>query len=114
MHLAQNLPGEHLVVGYAPQLELLKKATLTITHAGLNTTLVSLSNGVPMVAIPITNDQPGVGARIVWTGAGDVIPRTRLSVPRLRSVIKQVMSDESYRNNAFRLQNAVYSFLLTG
>ena len=30
------------------------KATLTITHAGLNTALESLSNGVPMVAIPIT------------------------------------------------------------
>jgi zeaxanthin glucosyltransferase len=102
-----KLPGSPLVVGYAPQLALLKKATLTITHAGLNTTLESLSHGVPMVAIPITNDQPGVGARIVWSGAGEVVPRTRLSVPRLRSVIKQVMSDESYQNNAFRLQEAI-------
>lgn len=50
--LLQGMPGSPLVVGYAPQLELLKKATLTITHAGLNTVLESLSNGVPMVAIP--------------------------------------------------------------
>ena len=28
------------------------KAALTITHAGMNTTLESLSYGVPMVAIP--------------------------------------------------------------
>lgn len=60
----QNLPGAPLVVKYAPQLELLKKATLTITHAGLNTSLESLSNAVPMVAIPIASDQPGVAARI--------------------------------------------------
>lgn len=34
-----NLPGNPLVVKYAPQLELLQKASLNITHAGLNTTL---------------------------------------------------------------------------
>ncbi|OZH52616.1 glycosyl transferase family 1, partial [Hydrocoleum sp. CS-953] len=45
-----NLPGNPLVVKYAPQLELLQKATLTITHAGMNTTLECLNNAVPMVA----------------------------------------------------------------
>ena len=59
-----HLPGNPIVVDYAPQLELLKRAALTITHAGMNTTLESLSNAVPMVAIPITNDQPGIAARI--------------------------------------------------
>lgn len=59
-----ELPGSPLVVGYAPQLELLQKASLVITHAGLNTTIESLSHGVPMVAIPISLDQPGVAARI--------------------------------------------------
>ncbi|MGK7953532.1 MAG: glycosyltransferase [Xenococcaceae cyanobacterium] len=52
-----NLPGNPLVVKYAPQLELLQKTSLNITHAGLNTTLESLSYGVPMVAIPVTDDQ---------------------------------------------------------
>jgi len=37
-------PGSPLVVEYAPQLELLAKARLTITHAGLNTVLDSLSS----------------------------------------------------------------------
>ena len=86
----QSLPGSPLVVEYAPQLELLKKATLTITHAGLNTVLESLSEGVPLVAIPITNDQPGVAARLAWTGAGEVVPLSGLSVPRLRAAIQQV------------------------
>lgn len=61
-----ELPGNPIVVNYAPQLELLKIADLTITHAGVNTTLESLSNGVPLVAIPITNDQPGVAARNIF------------------------------------------------
>lgn len=102
-----ELPGKLLVVKYAPQLELLKKATLTITHAGPNTTLESLSNGVPMVAIPIANDQPGVAARIAWTGAGEFVPHSGLSVSRLRTAIQRVLTEDSYKHNALRLQQAI-------
>ena len=102
-----NLPGQPIVVKYAPQLELLKKTTLTITHAGLNTTLESLSNGVPMVAIPIANDQPSVAARIAWAGVGEFIPLSRLSVPKLRTAIQQVLTQDSYKQNALRLQEAI-------
>jgi zeaxanthin glucosyltransferase len=105
----QELPGNTIVVSYAPQLELLQKATLTITHAGMNTTLESLSNGVPMVAIPITNDQPGVAARIVWTGTGEVVPLKKVSVEKLQKTIKQVLTADSYKENALRLQEAIRS-----
>lgn len=99
--------GEPLIVEYAPQLELLQKASLTITHAGLNTTLESLSNGVPMVAIPIANDQPGVAARIAWTRTGEFLPLSRLSVPKLRAAIKRVLTEDSYKQNALKLQQAI-------
>jgi zeaxanthin glucosyltransferase len=102
-----NLPGSPLVVGYAPQLKLLQKATLTITHAGMNTALESLSNGVPMVAIPIANDQPGVAARIAWTGTGEVIPLAKLSSSRLQTAIEKVLTEDSYKQNAVRLQTAI-------
>jgi MGT family glycosyltransferase len=102
-----ELPGNPLVVEYAPQLEILKQATLMITHAGMNTTMECLMNGVPMVAIPVTNDQPGVAARIAWTGAGEAIPLSRLSVPKLRGAIQRVLTEESYKNNASRLQDAI-------
>lgn len=101
------LPGDPLVVGFAPQLELLQRAALTITHAGLNTVLESLSCGVPMVAIPIANDQPGVAARVAWSGSGAVVPLKRASVPRLRAAIDQVWGDPGYRTNAQRLQQAI-------
>lgn len=103
----QGLPGFPLVVEYAPQLEVLSKARLTITHGGLNTVLDSLSNGVPLVAIPITYEQPGTGARIRWTGTGEVIPLNRLSIPGLRAVIQRVLTEDSYLDNALRLQQAI-------
>jgi zeaxanthin glucosyltransferase len=102
-----SLPGNPLVVGYAPQLELLQKATITITHAGMNTTLECLNNGVPMVAIPVANDQPGIAARVAWSGAGEAIPLSRVNVPKLRSAIQKVLTEDSYKQNALRLQEAI-------
>src|SRR6478672_1102066 len=102
-----NLPSEPIVVGYAPQLELLQRTTLAITHAGLNTALESLQAGVPMVVLPVTDDQPGVAARIQWTGAGEVLPKSHLTTARLRAAVQRVLTDESYKQNAVRLQQAI-------
>jgi UDP:flavonoid glycosyltransferase YjiC (YdhE family) len=63
-----------IVVPFAPQLELLAKASLTITHAGMNTALETLAYAVPAVAIPVGNDQPGVAARLKWSGARAFLP----------------------------------------
>ncbi len=102
-----DLPGSPLVVAYAPHQQLIEKATLVITHAGMNTTLGALSSGVPLVAIPITNEQPGIASRIAWAGCGEVVPLKRLSVPRLRDVIRQVLAEDSYKQSALRLQNTI-------
>lgn len=103
----KQLPGSPLVVAYAPQLELLAKARLTITHGGLNTVLDSLSNGVPLVAIPITYEQPGTGARIEWTGTGEVIPVTKLNIPRLRAAIQKVLAEDSYLEQAIKIKESI-------
>lgn len=101
------LPGTPLVVEYAPQLEVLTKASLTITHGGLNTTIDSLSCGVPLVAIPITFEQPGNSARIRWTQTGEVISLSQLNVPKLRAAIQRVLMEPIYLQNAQRFQQAI-------
>jgi zeaxanthin glucosyltransferase len=101
------LTGDPIVVRYAPQLELVKRAAAVVTHAGLNTTLESLAEGVPLVAIPQGNDQPGVAARIAHHKAGVVVPLQKLSAERLRTAIHAVLTDESYRDAASRIQAAI-------
>jgi zeaxanthin glucosyltransferase len=70
---------------------------LCVTHAGLNTTLESLAQGVPLVAIPITNDQPGVAARILASGTGLFLPLSVLTAEALRKQVDEVLSTPSYR-----------------
>jgi len=104
-----KLPGSPVVIGYAPQLDLLKHTAVCITHAGLNTVLESLAEGVPLVALPLGNDQPGVAARVHARGAGLVIPRSRLTVSRLRIAIQAALTDRRYRDAAQEIQTAIQS-----
>jgi len=100
-----RLAGDPVVVGYAPQLEILKRAAAVITHAGLNTVLESLAEGVPMVALPLGNDQPGVAARVKACGAGVVVSRRRGNFKRrLRAGVRAVLEDGRYREAARRVQ----------
>jgi UDP:flavonoid glycosyltransferase YjiC (YdhE family) len=69
--------------------------------------LESLAEGVPLVCIPLGNDQPGVASRVATHGAGIVVPPRRASAERLRSAVRAVREDESYRNAARRLQSAM-------
>jgi zeaxanthin glucosyltransferase len=102
-----DLPGNPLVRSYVPQLQLLERAQMMVTHAGMNSALECLSQGVPMVAIPISHDQPNIAQRIAWTGTGTMVPLETLSVDRLRDAVKEVLADSRYRTAALCLQQEI-------
>ena len=94
------LPENVIAAAYAPQLELLEKASLTLTHGGLNTVLDSLSYGVPMILVPLTYEQPAIAARVVRIGAGEILPLSDLSPHGLRTEIRKITAVETYSVNA--------------
>jgi MGT family glycosyltransferase len=96
----EPIPQNTIVVRTAPQIELLERARLCITHAGLNTTLESLAHGVPMVAIPIAYDQPGISARIAYHGVGEFVDLHGLSADSLLTLIRRVLTNRSYVERA--------------
>lgn len=99
-----TLPGNPIVVHYAPQMQILERACLTICHGGMNTTLESIHNGVPLIAIPITDDQPGVAARIEWKGVGVALPFRKLTVTRLQQRVNLLLTSAEYRSAVIDLQ----------
>lgn len=101
-----NFP-EAIVFPFAPQQKLINKAQLVVTHAG-STAINCLQAGIPMVAIPIANDQPGMAARLARAGASEVIPLSNLSVPKLKACIENVLLNQSYRDNAIKLSNDIH------
>jgi UDP:flavonoid glycosyltransferase YjiC (YdhE family) len=102
-----ELSRSALVVSYAPQTELLRHAVLAITHAGLNTVLDALTYGVPLVAVPLALEQPAIAARVAWTQSGEVLPLARLSTRRLRTAVRSVLENPSFREGARRVQRTI-------
>jgi zeaxanthin glucosyltransferase len=95
------IPSNTIVVPVAPQIQLLKRAALCITHAGLNTALEALALGLPIVAIPIGYEQPGIAARIAYHRVGEFIELDELTAQRLSELITKVSRNTSYREKAY-------------
>ena len=102
-----RLPGEHVVVDFAPQLRLLDRAALLITHAGVNTVLEALSRGVPMVALPRSDDQPGMGSRIEYSGTGLCGSFYCSTAEDIRGMVRRVLADDSFRRRAAALKETM-------
>jgi len=94
------VPSNAIIVKRAPQLELLKQASVCITHAGLNAVLESLAQGVPQLAVPIAYDQPGVAARIAQKQTGVVTSLDKLTADHLSTLLNEVLINVTYRDNA--------------
>ena len=101
------IPPNALVVGYAPQLELIDRASLVITHAGLNTTLESLARGKPMLCIPLANDGLGVAARVAHVGAGELLRVGKVTPERVRQLARVLLDTPAYRASAERVRESI-------
>jgi len=104
-----DLPGNPLVTKLAPQVELLKLATIVITHGGPNTVFETLMEGKPMVAIPLAHDQPAVAVRLARLGIAEVLPVMRLSSSKIHRAVTKVLNDPTYRNAAVKMQAQLHS-----
>jgi zeaxanthin glucosyltransferase len=94
---ATTLPDGAIVVDFAPQLQLLEKAAAIVSHCGTNTALEAISHGVPVIAVPITNDQPGVASRLVYLGVAQLIsPPKKATSVRLRLAIQEILENPNY------------------
>jgi MGT family glycosyltransferase len=100
-------PENVIVVPFAPQLDLLDRAAAVVTHAGLNTALEALSRGLPMVCLPVTNDQPGVARRVEYLGAGLVLAAGRATDGRVRRLLERVLREPTFRASARRLGDQI-------
>ncbi len=103
----EPIPANAVVVPVAPQIDLLKRAALCITHAGLNTVLEALSLGVPLVAIPVSFDQPGTASRVAYHGLGEVLSLEALTSETVLAAVRRVLEVPSYRDHTRYFQEAI-------
>jgi zeaxanthin glucosyltransferase len=86
-----------IVVPRLPQLALLARASLLLTHGGLSSVKESLWFDVPMIIDPRVNDQRGNAARVAHRGAGVVLPSRTAAPSKLAALIARVDADTALR-----------------
>ena len=100
-----------MVYQQVPQLDLLPHLDGVVCHGGHNTVSETLSNGIPLVVIPIAYDQSHVAGRVVRTEAGERLNFNRFKANHLREAVQQILNNPSYREAA---QKVGQSFVEAG
>ena len=90
------IPQNIIVRPIVPQLELLKRVDLFITHGGANSANESCYFGVPMIVFPLAGDQFDIAERVCEVGAGIRADISDVTPERLKKMTDVVYHDESY------------------
>ena len=66
---------------------------------------LALRHGVPIVVTGGQEDKPEVGARVAWTGVGIRFKDVSPSPQALRTAVRKVLTDGSYRRAARQMSD---------
>ncbi|SNT60693.1 glycosyltransferase, MGT family [Asanoa hainanensis] len=100
------LPANVLARRSVPQLEVLERASLFVTHGGMNSVNEAMHAGVPMLVVPQGADQPLVAARVVELGGGLTIRTEDVEVLVVRELAQRLLYEPRFRAAADQLRAA--------
>lgn len=73
--------------------ELLPHLDAVVCHAGLGTTMGALAHDLPVVAVPLSADQPVHALRCSELGAGVTVPHADVTADAVASAVRKVLDD---------------------
>ncbi|EDZ59661.1 glycosyltransferase, MGT family [Bacillus cereus H3081.97] len=101
-----TIPKNFIVKNYVPQTKLLAYTNLFITHGGMNSTHEGLNNGIPLIVIPQSADQPVIAKQVENLGAGIKLSMKELTVEQLRESVELVLNNTSNKESALHLKKS--------
>lgn len=96
-------PANFLLCGYAPQLQLLERAALFVTHGGMNSANEGLLYGVPLLVVPQRGDQYMVAGQVAELGAGLPLFPHEVTAERLQGMVAHLLNEPSFQQQAQRV-----------
>ncbi|WP_367127507.1 macrolide family glycosyltransferase [Saccharothrix sp. HUAS TT1] len=90
-----ELPSTVEAHAWVPQLAVLEHASAFVTAGGLNSLVMAMLTGVPVVAVPHMSEALLLARRAAALGMGTVLGDGEATGPRLRSAVAALLSDEA-------------------
>jgi UDP:flavonoid glycosyltransferase YjiC (YdhE family) len=84
----------------------LPHADAVVTHAGLGTVLAALTNGVPLLCLPMGRDQGANSEHVEAWGAGRAISPDA-TVEEIRVALAELLDSPKYRYRARRMADII-------
>jgi UDP:flavonoid glycosyltransferase YjiC (YdhE family) len=104
-----EVPPNVVIVNFVPQLQMLKRARIMITHGGTGTIKECIYYGVPMVVYPLGWDQYGNAARVVFHGMGVRGDFLNVAAEKMKTLIERVDGDPRYRQQVKLMQEKFHA-----
>jgi len=92
-----DIPDNFIVRHYVPQIDVLRHTNVFISHCGMNSISESLYFEVPLVMLPIVNDQPMIARRVKELGAGVLLDFENLSSEDIKQAVHEVLENPIYQ-----------------
>lgn len=101
------LPANVIVRPFVPQLAILQRASVFLTHGGTNSVMESLYYRVPMVVAPRTPEHTIAGRRVAELGLGLSIETAEPDGEELRTALTRVLHDRTISSNLARMSESI-------
>ncbi|QPJ84926.1 hypothetical protein HH195_02940 [Sarcina sp. JB2] len=102
-----KIPNNFYVYNFVPQIEVLKRTDLFITHGGMNSTSEAMYFGVPLIVVPQVANQPIVEKRIEDLELGRVINKNNISSNIIRNYANEILNNDRYKDNMMKMRTKV-------
>jgi len=111
-----NLPANVMTVKWLPQGDLLAHGNirLFISHGGLLGLQEAIFNSVPLLGLPVVNDQVLNVVKIVKEGAGLSLEWETITEDNVLAALDSLLTNASYRGNMSRLSSLMKDVPMDG
>ncbi|MBI5354542.1 MAG: hypothetical protein HZB50_18025 [Chloroflexi bacterium] len=103
------LPQNATVFKSVPQIGLLPKIDLFISHGGNNSINEALSSGKPIVVMPVGGEQADNASRVVYLGVGKKVDIANFSEKQLLDVVEEIRKTPTLQERALTIMNSLKS-----
>jgi MGT family glycosyltransferase len=104
----KNPPANFIVAPHVPQLEILPRSDVFVSHGGMNSTMESLSFGVPLVVVPQMEEQAMTARRVQELGLGLALDMETLTTETLLASVEQIAHDPAFRDHVQEMQREIH------